>query len=270
MKLDDLNGKVVVITGGSSGIGLAAAKEFLLEGSYVTICGRSEKKLEDAKKTLVKEGLNVDTKAVDVSKLDEIKELAKDVYDKYGHIDVWVNNAGKTFTRHMLEMTQEFWDEIMATNFYSVFWGTRIAAEYMMKNRGGSIINTSSCAGVLASSRQLGYASSKAAVNMMSKTAAAELAPFNIRVNVILPGPIHTPLMEESLNATDWVIPSRSAMQRIGRPDECGKAYTFLGSNDASSYITGTTLEIAGGKMSVQDCPVCWEEAKKYKTEGEL
>lgn len=269
MKLEDLKGKVAVITGGSSGIGLAAAKEFLLEGSHVMICGRSEKKLEEAKAVLAAEGLDVDIRAVDVSKIDEIKAMAAAVYEKYGHIDVWVNNAGKTFTRHMLEMTQEYWDEIMSTNFYSVFWGTRIAAEYMMKNGGGSIINTSSCAGVLASSRQLGYASSKAAVNMMSKTAAAELAPFNIRVNVILPGPIRTPLMEESLNATDWVIPSRSAMQRIGTPEECGKAYTFLGSNDASSYITGTTIEIAGGKMSVQDCPVCWEEAKKFQNNNQ-
>lgn len=263
----DLKDKVVVITGGSSGIGLAAAKEFCFEGSKVIICGRSQAKLDEAKALLAKDGYDVDINSTDVSKPEEIKALADSVFEKYGRIDVWINNAGRTFTRHMLEMTPEFWDEIMHANFYSAFWGTRYAAEKMIKTGGGAIINTSSCAGTLASSRQLGYASSKAAVNMMSRTAAAELAPFNIRVNVVLPGPIRTPLMEESLNATDWVIPSRSCMQRIGDADECGKTYTFLASN-AASYITGCQIEIAGGKMCVQDPPVCWEEAKRFKEEA--
>ncbi len=252
-----LQGKVAVITGGTSGIGLAAALEFAREGSQVAICGKNESKVAAAAATFQRQALPVVAERVDVSLPQEISQFAAAVVGRFGRIDVWVNNAGMASRTPLLDLPLEDWELVLRTNLTAVFWGIRTAAGYMRTSGGGAIINTSSFAAVIPSAGGAAYAASKSGLSGLTKVAAGELAPYRIRVNSVLPGPVDTPMMKTRLATDSDRIVAKVALQRVGHPVELAKVYTFLAS-DAASLITGAAFEVSGGKLCIQEPQAPW------------
>lgn len=253
-----LTGKVVVITGGAAGIGAACAAAFLQEGCQVAICGRSQEKLDAFKASMVEAGYELFGCVADVANQQALEEFAQQVYAKYGRIDIWVNNAGISHKTKLLEMAATDWDKVMDINLKSVFLGAQVAARYMRKGEGGVILNASSYAAVIPSAGGGAYAASKAAVSSLTRTLAAELAPYNIRVNGYIPGVIATQMNSKRLAEQPGATLGQIALNRAGDAKEVAAGLVFLASG-AASYITGTDLEISGGKFAVQIPGEPWE-----------
>ena len=257
----DLNlaGKVVVVTGGTAGIGLAAVREFALEGCKVVTCGRSLEKLESAKKTLADVGYEVFTQQLDVTDLNAQKAFAEDIYQKFGGIDIWVNSAGVILLKRTLEHTEEDWDSVMNTNMKGLFFACQNAARCMIKSgKGGVIINLSSFSGHVPRTKLVAYASSKAGIINMSRTLAGDLAPYGIRVLSVSPGSIATEMTKSRVDANSSYMTQNISMQRLGEVEEIARPLVVLAS-DVSSYITGVDLQISGGKLAVQHPHEVWQ-----------
>jgi len=253
-----LYGKSVVITGGTTGIGKAIAKKLLEEGCNVSVCGRNKVKGEVLVKEFEREGLNIHFESADASKYKEVNHFAENTVKRFGKIDIWINNAGIYPQQKLLDMTENDWDAVFHINLKSVWLGTKIAASYMQENGSGVILNAASFAAIIPSAGSGAYAASKAAILSLTKTLAAELAPANIRVNAYVPGVIETPMtgpvIEKNMEKMIQTIPLR----KLGKPEDIASAVAFLVS-DVSSYITGTHLEISGGKFCVQNPMFAWE-----------
>ena len=252
-----LKGKVAVITGGSTGIGLETALEFARESCNVAICGRTVSKLEEAAEEFHRQGFSVYTEVVDVTVPEQITRFAGNIAARFGRIDVWVNNAGIAIQKPFLEFTLEEWELDIRTNLTAVFWGIRTAAGYMMKSGGGAIINTSSFAAIIPRGQRAAYAASKGGLRGLTRVAAGELAPYHIRVNSVISGTVDTPRMKNRLSKNFDGIVSTIALQRIAKPAELSKTYTFLAS-DAASFITGADFEVSGGKLCIQEPRGAW------------
>lgn len=242
-----LDGKVAVITGGSSGIGLATAKLFQQAGAKVAISGRNQKSLDDAVKEL---GTGTVVVRSDVSKLSDLDTLFEVVAKKLGRIDVLFANAGVAKFAPVTDVSEDSYNETFDINVKGVFFTVQKAIPRMNDN-GSIILNTSfvNQAGVPATSV---YAASKAAVRSLARALASELAARGIRVNVVSPGPISTPiygklgLPKEAVDAFAANIMSQVPLKRFGRPEEVAQSALFLASN-ASSYVTGIELNVDGG-----------------------
>ena len=253
-----LKGKVVVITGGATGIGKACALAFAAEGCKVAICGRSQNKLDAAKEEAITvKGYELFTMVADVSVESQIEEFASQVYKQYGKIDIWLNNAGVSPKCRLIDMSGDEWDELMRINLKSVFLGSKIAAKYMINSGGGVILNASSFASIMPLVTGGAYAASKAAVCSLTKSLAAELAPYGIRVNAYIPGLIRTDINKERVALHEAHYNSQIALSRLGVPEEVAPALVFLASGLAS-YITGTAMEVTGGKFIVQNPDIPW------------
>ena len=246
-----LNGKVAVVTGGNSGIGLATAKLFHAEGAKVAIAGREQKTLDAA----VKE-IGGDTLAVraDVGKLEDIDRLYRAVKEKFGKIDILFANAGVAKFVPIEQSTEEFFDQQFTINVKGLYFTIQKALPLL--NPGASIILNSSVAGSKGFAHSSVYSATKAAVRSFARTLTAELIERGIRVNVVSPGPIATPILSRnglSKEQMDEVAKNLTALvpaKRFGEPDEVGKAVVFLASPD-SSYISGQELFVDGGAASV-------------------
>lgn len=252
-------GKVVGITGAgqTEGIGFAIAKKFLEKGARVFLCDLNAEALEKAENALAPLGA-VEIYRADVSKEEEVKALFATAAQKYGQIDVFVNNAGIYPQKLLCEMTAEQWDTVMNVNLKSVFLCAREAFS-AMKEKGGVIINAASYASLISSAGSGAYAASKAAVYSLTKTLAAELAPFHIRVNGFIPGVIATGMTKEVIDDRRRELEQSIALQRLGRPEDVANAAVFLASDEAS-YLTGTFIEVSGGKLCVQNPHMPWKE----------
>jgi NAD(P)-dependent dehydrogenase (short-subunit alcohol dehydrogenase family) len=246
-----LEGKVAVVTGGNSGIGLAAAKRLHEEGARVVITGRDARTL-DAAATGVGDG----TLAVqsDVSKLENIDRLYSVVATKLGPIDVLFANAGIGKFAPYTESAEALFDELFAINVKGVYFTLQKAIPHL--NDGASVIlNTSVVASKGVENMGI-YAATKAAVRSFARTAAAELRSRRIRVNAIAPGPIATPIFGRSGMTAEQVegfkagIAEQVPLRRIGQPQEIASAVAFLASEDAS-YITGVELNVDGGMANL-------------------
>lgn len=250
----NLEGKVAVITGGGAGIGKAAALEFAREGCHVAVCGRTLSKLEETRKELESLNCKAYIEAVDVTDISAMESFAANVVKNLGGLDIWVNNAGVALPRRIGEVTEEDWDTMMSINLKAVFFNARLAARYMKgSKKGGTIINISSYASVIPNPTRAVYAISKIGVNSLTRTFAAEYAPYGIRVVAVVPGSTETEMNRLLKNPVD-----NMAMNRHGEVSEIAQPIVFLASA-ASSYITGTTLEVSGGKLCVQRPLSCWE-----------
>jgi NAD(P)-dependent dehydrogenase (short-subunit alcohol dehydrogenase family) len=240
--------KVVVITGGTSGIGLAAARQFVKEGANVVVTGRNSRSVSDAQKELGAKGIAI---SADVTKSTDLDTLFKQVREKYGQIDVLYVNAGIAKLGSVAETTEEVFDEIVDANFRGAYFTVQKALPLM--NDGGAIVFTTSWfdeAGVAGTSA---VSASKAALRNLTRTLASELIDRNIRVNAVSPGVIETPLLgklglpeaaaRELGNALLQQIPAK----RFGKPEEVATAVAFLAS-DHASYITGVELAVDGGR----------------------
>ncbi len=257
----NLKGKVVAVTGASTGIGRAVAVAFAKEGCKVAVCARGKSgSIDEIRKEFEENGWELFVGTADVSDVTQITAFADDVVKTYGRLDVWVNNVSRQEKTSLLEETKEGWDGLVATNITSVVFGMQAAARYMKEQGGGVILNTSSFAASMPSAYKASYAASKCAVDSLTRSAAGEFGPFGIRVCGVAPASTRTPLaMKSGRDFTQAV--KKNAIARMGEPEECANAFVFLAS-DAASYITGTTLDVTGGKMVIQDCEKAAEERR--------
>jgi NAD(P)-dependent dehydrogenase (short-subunit alcohol dehydrogenase family) len=247
MALNRLEGKVAVVTGGNSGIGLAAAKRLKDEGARVAISGRSKKTLDEAVKILGKDAFAVQS---DVAKLSEIDKLFAAVNEKFGKIDVLFVNAGVAKFVPLNAVTEEHFDEIFDIDAKGAYFTIQKALPYL--NDGASIILNTSVAGQKGLANGTVYSATKAALRSFARSVAAELVGRNIRVNAVAPGPIETPifgrtgLSKEQVDELAKSIVSMVPMKRLGQPEEVAGVVAFLASPDAS-YITGVEINVDGG-----------------------
>jgi NAD(P)-dependent dehydrogenase (short-subunit alcohol dehydrogenase family) len=249
--MKSLDGKVAVITGGSSGIGLATAKIFQEAGAKVAVTGRTQKTLDDAAKELGNGALVLRS---DVSKLADLDRLYSAVTKQFGRIDVLFANAGIAKFAPATDTSEAIYDEIFDINVKGLFFSIQKALPFL--NGGASIILNSSVVGQSGIANATAYSASKAAVRSFARTLTTELAPRNIRVNVISPGPITTPIFDklglpkEAVEEFAAKVLPQVPLKRFGKPEEVGQAALFFASN-ASSYITGVELNVDGGMGQV-------------------
>lgn len=246
-----LENKSVVITGGATGIGFATAVEFARQGAKVAICGRTADKLAVAKAKMKEQGLDVYTEVLDVCDTEKLYAFGDHVCERFGGIDVWMNNAGIAITKPFLEFTDEEWNAVVNLNLNAVFHGCQYAVRKMVEQgRGGVILNAGSFQALMPAAAAVPYGATKAAVVNLSRTLAGELAAYNIRVLSYIPGVICTPMADEWMNETHQIqnIPS----VRYGRPEDLANALVFVASERAS-YINGVHIDVTGGKFCVQN-----------------
>lgn len=240
-----LQEKVAIITGGGHGIGRAIAKRFAHEGAKVVIAELDAQRGEQVYQEIVAAGAPALWIATDVSRREDVAALVAATVRTFGQIDILVNNAALLGENGpFLEMTQEVWDRVIRVNQTAVFICSQLVAQVMATARRGSIINISSTNGLVPQPRCTAYAAAKAAVESITRSMAIDLAPYNIRVNTIAPGPIQSHLPDDQPpRPTESVL-----LGRVGLPSEIAAAALFLAS-DESSYITGERIGVDGGKL---------------------
>ncbi|MCF6283900.1 MAG: 3-oxoacyl-[acyl-carrier-protein] reductase [Candidatus Hydrogenedentes bacterium] len=241
--MSNLNDAIVLVTGGTRGIGRACVEQFAALGAKVALCGRSQ---ETAEKIASEIGENVRGYVCDIASPESVDQLIKQVTEDLGTIQVLVNNAGITKDGLLMRMKNEQWADVLQTNLTGAFYTCRAAAKTMLKARYGRIINISSVVGLRGQAGQCNYAAAKAGIIGFTKSYAQEVAARNITVNVVAPGYIATDMTAElSEKATEAII-GHIPMKRVGAAADIANAVVFLASPDAG-YITGTTLRVDGG-----------------------
>lgn len=242
-----LEGKVALVTGGNSGIGLAAAQRLQQEGAKVAISGRSQQTLADAVKTI---GNGVLAVRADVSKLADVEKLYKEVAEKLGKIDILFVNAGVAKFGPLADTTETVYDEQFDINVKGAYFTIQQALPVL--NDGASIILNTSVVSHKGMAGGTAYAATKAAMRSLTRSVAAELISRGIRVNAVAPGPILTPIFgktglpKDALDILAQDLISKVPMKRLGQPEEVAATVAFLASQDAS-YITGVEINVDGG-----------------------
>lgn len=245
--MSDLQGKVALITGGNSGIGLATAIEFHKQGAKVAISGRNASALEEAKKQLGQDVLAVQS---DVTKLEDIDSLLTTIRNTFGGIDILFMNAGTAKLGPIEAVTEEIFDIVMNTNFKGMYFTIQKALPFL--NDQASIILNGSVNALVGFANSSVYSASKAAVHSLARTLAPELISRGIRVNTLAIGPIDTPLYSkldlqpEEVQGFAELVVRRLPIKRFGRTEEIAKAALFLASAD-SSFVVGSEITIDGG-----------------------
>ncbi|WP_337101919.1 SDR family NAD(P)-dependent oxidoreductase [Paenibacillus sp. YIM B09110] len=243
-----LSNKVAIVTGAGSGMGREEALLFASQGAAVVATDINETAVQAVVSEIVASGGQAIAFGHNVASEDEWVKVVEGAIAAYGRIDVLVNNAGISLAIGLLDTTVEQWNKVMAINLTSTFLGMKHVVPHMQANKGGSIINISSIAGLTGSSGAGAYTASKGGVRMLTKAAAADFGKDNIRVNSVHPGYIETPMSSEHVNnkqMLQWFL-SQTALPRVGQASEVAQAVLFLASDDAS-YITGVELPVDGG-----------------------
>lgn len=242
------NRKTAIITGSSRGIGAAIALRLAKDGCNIALNDLNESMFEnnDIKEKISALGVEVEVFLADVSKYDQCEAMVKAVKERFGTIDVLINNAGITRDGLMARMPEEQYDMVIAVNQKSVFNMLKLAGNVMIRQKQGKIVNLASVAGLYGNPGQINYSASKAAIIGMTKTAAKELGSRNINVNAVAPGFISTPMTDKLTEEQKAKMLEAIAMKRYGTVDEIAGVVSFLCSEDAS-YVTGQTIEISGG-----------------------
>lgn len=244
-----LHEKIAVVTGASRGIGKAIAEKLAVEGAFVIInyCG-SKKQAECVKQEIIEKGGKAEIAQCNVAEFDSCEAFIKNILEVYGRIDILVNNAGITRDGLIMRMSEEAFDEVIATNLKGAFHCIRFASRAMMKERKGRIINISSVVGVTGNAGQVNYAASKAGLIGLTKSVARELATRNITVNAVAPGFIQTEMTEVLPERIKEETKMKIPLQTFGKAEDVANAVAFLASEEAS-YITGQVLHVDGGMV---------------------
>ena len=242
MRLKD---KVAIITGGSRGIGFATANKFLYEGAKVIITAHTQPSADKAVQTLKEK--HPDSVIVGISpnlaSLESVRSEFQKVIDKYGRIDILVNNAGISESTPFEKYTEEVFNRVMDLNVKGVFNATKAASEFMIAERSGVILSTSSVVSIYGQSSGISYPVSKFAVNGFTISLARELGPKGIRVNAVAPGITETDMMKAVPKDIIQPMIDQIPLHRLGKPEDIANAFAFLASDEAS-YITGVVLSV--------------------------
>ncbi len=240
--------KTAIITGSSRGIGAAIALRLAKDGCNIALNDLNESMFEN--NTIADDiralGVEAEIFCADVSRYDQCESMVKAVKERFGTIDILINNAGITRDGLMARMPEEQYDMVISVNQKSVFNMMKLAGNVMIRQKQGRIVNLASVAGLYGNPGQINYSASKAAIIGMTKTAAKELGSRNINVNAVAPGFIKTPMTDKLTDEQKAKMLEAIAMKRYGTVDEIAGVVSFLCSED-SSYVTGQTIEISGG-----------------------
>jgi 3-oxoacyl-[acyl-carrier protein] reductase len=239
--MEELKGKVVLVTGGTRGIGRAIAERFKDVGAVVYITGTNEERTK-----AVAEEIGVNGVKMDVTDREEVKRVVSEILEKEGQIDILINNAGITKDTLFMRMKDEDWDSVIDTNLNGVYNVTRAVVPAMVKKRSGNVINISSVVGFTGNVGQVNYSATKSALIGFTKSLAKELGGRGIRVNCIAPGYITTDMTEKIPAKIKEELLKSIPLKREGEPREIADVCLFLASNMAS-YITGTVIHVNGG-----------------------
>jgi 3-oxoacyl-[acyl-carrier protein] reductase len=240
-----LENKVAIITGAGSGIGKETALLFAKEGAKVVIADVNEKAGEETVAEIKKNAEGFFVK-LDVTNREQAKQMVKITLEKYGKIDVLINNAGIIQDAFLSKMTEEQWDKVINVNLKGVFNCTQAVIEVMMNQGNGVIINTSSIVGLFGNIGQTNYAATKAGLIGMTKTLAKELGKKGIRVNAVAPGFIMTPMTSNVPEKILEMMKEKTPLRRLGEAKDVAYAYLYLASDEAN-FVNGTVLRVDGG-----------------------
>ncbi len=241
-----LDGKVVLVTGGSRGIGRAIASSLAIEGATVVLAARDAGRLSEAVEGITSAGGRAESVSIDVADRSSVKAATARVLETHGRIDGLVNNAGVTRDNLVLRMKDEDWQAVLATNLTGVFLCTQAVLRPMIKQRSGRIVNVTSVVGLMGNAGQANYAASKAGVVGFTKSVAREVASRGITANAVAPGFIDTDMTATMTDKAKEAVTAAIPIGRVGRPEDISGAVTYLVSDDAA-YITGQVLGVDGG-----------------------
>ena len=241
-----LENRVAIITGGTAGIGAATAIKFAQEGAKVILWARNAERGKAFIESMKAQGLEAEFEAVDSSNYEAVCEAAKRVNDKYGKIDILINNAGITNDSTLKKMTVEQWQQVIDINLSGSFYCIKAITPYMLEKGYGRIVNASSVVALYGNFGQTNYVATKAGLIGMTKTLARELGKKGITVNAVAPGFIETDMVAKMPENVLDGMRAKVPVGRLGQPEEIASAYLFLASEEAA-YINGATLSVDGG-----------------------
>ena len=241
-----LENKVAIITGGTAGIGAAAAKKFAQEGAKVTVWARNAEKGKAFVEAMAKEGYTICFDAVDTSNYEQVGAATKRVFDANGKIDILINNAGITNDSTLKKMTPEQWQSVIDINLTGTFYCTKAVNQYMVEAGWGRIINVSSVVGLYGNFGQTNYVATKAGVIGMTKTLCRELGKKGVTVNAVAPGFIATDMVAKMPEDVLAGMVAKVPVGRLGKPEDIANAFCFLASDEAA-YVNGAVLSVDGG-----------------------
>jgi len=241
-----LAGKVAIVTGGTRGIGLAIARLLAEDCASVVVSGRDAARLDAAVKELESLGAPALGVPADATKREDADRLVEVTRERFGRIDVLVNNAGITRDQLLVRMKDDDWDQVLDTNLRGVFLMTRAVGKVMMRQKSGRIINIASAAGAMGNPGQVNYSAAKAGVIGLTKASGRELAHWNILVNAVAPGLIETDMAAAIPAEAREAMLQQVPLKRIGQGREVAEVVRFL-AGDGASYVTGQTIHVNGG-----------------------
>jgi len=242
----DLKGKVAIVTGGAQGIGKSIATQLALAGANVVIADVMEEVAKSTAQEISQKGSEAISIRVDVSSLSSVEEMVKKTLDKFGRIDILINNAGITRDALVMRMKEEDWDLVLDINLKGAFNCIKTVSPIMMKQRSGKIVNIASIVGIIGNAGQANYSASKGGLIALTKTCARELASRRINVNAVAPGFIQTSMTERLSAQVKEKLSSQIPLGELGKPEDVASAVLFLVSEKAS-YITGEVIKVDGG-----------------------
>jgi len=245
-----LDGKLVLVTGATRGIGKAIALTLGAAGATVIGTATSESGSDNISKIFAENKISGKGMKLDVTDNEQVTNLVKIIGEEFGSVDILVNNAGITRDNILLRMKEDEWDDIINTNLSSIYKMSKSVLRGMIKNRSGRIISITSVVGVMGNAGQSNYAAAKAGMIGFTKSLAREVGTRNITVNAIAPGFIETDMTDKLPDNQKEALVSQIPMGRLGTADEVAKAVLFL-AGDGGSYITGQTLHVNGGMYTV-------------------
>ena len=241
-----LAGRIAVVTGGTRGIGLAIARALAEDGASVVVSGRDAARIESAVAEIEASGASALGAAADQSKREDCDRLVGAAKERFGRIDVLVNNAGITRDQLLVRMKDDDWDQVLDTNLRGVFLMTRAVAKSMMRQKSGRIINIASAAGAMGNPGQVNYSAAKAGVIGLTKAAARELAHWNILVNAVAPGLIETDMAAGIPAEAREALLRQVPLKRVGAAREVAEVVRFL-AGEGATYVTGQIIHVNGG-----------------------